>query len=79
MERKIQLVNNFAKFKGEFKADTGLEADENMQLYVHYVNARLADYSVQMAVHTMGEIINLPHYLASRINNKQENPVTQNA
>ncbi|GAB4337593.1 MAG: hypothetical protein OHK0038_16030 [Flammeovirgaceae bacterium] len=67
MAKKVQLVNNFAKFKPEFKIDTGLEADQNMSLYVQYVNARLADYNIQMAVHTMGEIIKLPNSLAASV------------
>jgi arginyl-tRNA synthetase len=72
MAKKVQLVNNFAKFKPEFKIDTGLDADQNMSLYVQYVNARLADYNIQMSVHTMGEIIKLPGSLAASVKSSLE-------
>jgi arginyl-tRNA synthetase len=40
--------NNFNAFKKDFKTDTGLKAEDNMALYIQYVNARLADWNMQI-------------------------------
>jgi hypothetical protein len=60
MRRKIELKNNFASFKEDFTRDTGLYADDNMETYIHYVNARLADYIYQMNVLTTDTLEKLP-------------------
>jgi len=60
MSRKIEFKNNFRNFKTDFKKDTGLDADKNMDTYIQYVNARLADNNFQMNWHIMNELINLP-------------------
>ncbi len=60
MSRKIELKNNFANFKEDFIKDTGLSADENMETYIQYVNARLTDYIYQMNLKTADTLERLP-------------------
>ena len=49
--------NNFDAFKKDFKTDTGLKAEDNMSLYIQYVNARLMDCSMQINQNILDEII----------------------
>ncbi|MDZ7775963.1 MAG: hypothetical protein U5L09_10410 [Bacteroidales bacterium] len=69
MSRKIDLKNNFGNFKQDFKKDTGLDADQNMDAYIQYVNARLADYNFQMNWEIMNELINLPDLIKFKTGN----------
>lgn len=48
--------NNFSKFKDSFMADTKLDADTNMQLYIAYYNARMADINWQASVKVLFEL-----------------------
>jgi hypothetical protein len=42
------ISNNFSNFKKDFTSDTGLVyGKETMNLYIQYVNARLADAGMQ--------------------------------
>ena len=60
MGRKIDLKNNFGNFKEDFTKDTGLKADENIETYIQYVNARLVDYNFQMSAQTTDTLEKLP-------------------
>ena len=40
--------NNYNRFKEDFKTDTGLEAESNIQTYISYYNARIADNTLQI-------------------------------
>lgn len=55
--QQLQLKNNFDKFKKEFKTDTGLKAEDNMALYIQYVNARIMDWSMQINQNILDEIL----------------------
>lgn len=44
----MKLANNFYAFIDDFEKETGLDARSNLQLYTHYVNARLADMNMQL-------------------------------
>lgn len=69
MSRKIDLKNNFGNFKKDFKKDTSLDADQNIEAYIQYVNARLADYNFQMNWEIMNELINLPDLIKFKSSN----------
>ena len=38
MSRKIDSKNNFKAFQSDFEKDIGLEANNNMELYIQYAN-----------------------------------------
>jgi len=67
----IQIHNNFQKFKADFKSDTGFNAEEKMDLYIQYFNARVNDYSAQVLHGLTHELLNkinfLPDTMALRI------------
>ncbi|WP_373060520.1 hypothetical protein [Zunongwangia sp. H14] len=59
MSKKITLKSNFSNFKKDFKADTGLDADQNIELYIQYYNARISDYNLQINMEIMNDIYGL--------------------
>jgi hypothetical protein len=63
--KEITIKNNFSQFKTEFKADTGLDAQGNMELYIQYFNARMNDKTFQINYHLTHLLLNkldfLPH------------------
>jgi len=70
MSRKIDFKNNFKSFEKDFESDTGLKMRDNMEAYIHYVNARFADQTFQMTWHMMNELINIPGQIAFEIQHK---------
>lgn len=52
----IEIKNNFNSFKTSFKKDTGLEASDNMSLYIQYYQARVTDELLQHIFHRLGDI-----------------------
>ena len=63
MSRKLTLKNNFSNFKTDFKKDTGRDASNSMETYINYVNARIADYNLQVNMEILNDISNLPNTL----------------
>jgi hypothetical protein len=61
--QQLQLKNNFDKFKKDFKTDTGLKAEDNVALYLQYINARLADYNFQLNTEIYNQLILLPGFI----------------
>ena len=64
MSKTIDLKNNFKSLKQDFEEDTGLKMNDNIELYIHYVNARFSDRTFQMTWHMMNELINVPSKIA---------------
>lgn len=52
------INNNFKTLKADFKTDTGKNADENIELYIHYFNARMLDKIMQYEHITQFEVLN---------------------
>lgn len=53
----IGFSNRFNEFRGEFTKDTGIQnIDENMDLYIQYVIARLADQNNKILTNISGEL-----------------------
>ena len=48
MNQKIELISNFENFKQDFKKETGLEANNNVEMYLTYYNGKCADISMQL-------------------------------
>ncbi len=63
----VTIKNNFETFKNDFKKDTKLDANSNMAIYVNYITARCADYSMQMSVAIYKELDLLPQYVANKL------------
>jgi hypothetical protein len=63
----ITLKNNFKAYKQDFKADTGLDADSNMALYINYVTARNSDYNMQIFNLVYSELKFLPDYIGTKV------------
>jgi len=59
MSKKITLNSNFSNFKKDFQKDTGLDPDQNMELYIHYFNARISDYNFQINMEIMTDLYQL--------------------
>ena len=57
------IQNNFQKFKSDFKSDTGLDAAQNMEVYIHYFNARMLDRIMQYEHITQFELLNKLEHL----------------
>jgi hypothetical protein len=66
----IVIKNNFNSLKEDFKKDTGKKAEDNLELYTHYVSARFADMIYQMNVHILQKISNLSQEIAFDLKQK---------
>ena len=64
---RIEFKNNFGSFEKDFTADTGLQKRDNIEAYINYVNARQMDRNLQMNMHIMGELVNIPRNTAAHI------------
>ena len=62
----ITINNNFQKFKKNFTEDTGLNADQNMQLYIQYVTARCTDYTAQVVHGLTHELLNKLDFMPNK-------------
>lgn len=60
----IKIKNNFDTYKADFKKNTGLDWDKNMEQYIAYYNARSADVSAQMSLYNHEVLNNLPNVLS---------------
>lgn len=67
----LTIKNNFNTFKQDFKKDTGLDPDVNLETYIAYYNARINDYNMQTNAAMLNEIVNLPSRLSFEL--KQAN------
>jgi hypothetical protein len=65
------IYNNFGKLKQEFKADTQLDADKNMEMYISYFNARMSDkifqYNHIIATELVNGLAHLPANMRMQI------------
>ena len=52
------IVNRFDVFKQDFRKDTGLDWDSNIQTYINYFNARVQDQIAQAENIYLGDILN---------------------
>lgn len=43
----IQIKNNFENLKEQFSKDTGKNWDEDLNVYISYVNMKINDYNMQ--------------------------------
>ncbi len=66
MSKKV--VNNFNAYEQDFQKDTGLTKKDNIDTYINYVNARVADKNMQLNNFIHTELVNLPDLLAHKIN-----------
>lgn len=53
-----KIQNNFSAYMEQFKKDTGLNAKENMEMFINYYNARCADNSAQLLAALLTEVGN---------------------
>jgi hypothetical protein len=51
----LKIQNNFENYKEAFKKDTGLDWQENLELYIKYYHAVVQDKTYQV----LGGILNL--------------------
>lgn len=61
------LKNNFETFKPDFKKDTGKDANQNIELYIQYYNARANDYAAQSLMFLVQDNSNHLSQLPDRI------------
>lgn len=52
----MTVKNNFERYKSDFKSDAKLNADENIELYIQYHNARSSDYNMQLITYLIDRI-----------------------
>lgn len=52
------LKSNYQHYKLDFKKDTGLDADQNQELYLSYYQARCSDTSMQLLHFLLNEVAN---------------------
>ena len=52
------INNNFKNLKADFMADTGKNADDNIELYIQYFNARMSDKIMQYNHIIATELVN---------------------
>ncbi len=53
----IGFTNRFNEFRSEFTKDTGIQnIEENIDLYIQYVNARFADQNNRLLTNMANEI-----------------------
>jgi len=64
---RIEFKNNFGSFEKDFTADTGLNKRDNIEAYINYVNSRQMDRNLQMNMHIMRELVNIPQTIAAHI------------
>ncbi len=63
-----EILNNFPKFKDQFKTDTGLEYNkENMSLYIQYFNSRMNDMAYQTTHLLTHQLLNKLNFLPGEI------------
>jgi hypothetical protein len=55
----IGVHNRFNEFRDDFRKDTGLSAEENMELYIQYVTARFTDQNHRLLTNMASEIQDL--------------------
>lgn len=67
MATTLNYVNNYAKFKEDFKKDTGLDASKNVAEYINYFNARMADMNYQMNFQLANQYLNEINLLPGNI------------
>lgn len=53
-----KIKNNFNNLKSDFKMDTGMDADSNMEVYISYFNARMSDKIMQSNYLILSEMVN---------------------
>lgn len=52
------LKSNYQHYKVDFKKDTGLDPDQNLNLYLNYYQARCSDTSMQLTHFLLNEVAN---------------------
>lgn len=71
MATKIEYLNNYDKFKEDFKKDTGSEWSPGSTAYTQYYHARIADMhhqaTMQIANRLLNDLDNLPDRTGIRI------------
>jgi len=44
----LKIINNFQTYKTDFKTNTGKDWNEDLQLYIQYIQARSLDTQMQI-------------------------------
>ncbi|MGF7074764.1 hypothetical protein [Mucilaginibacter sp. 3215] len=70
------IQNNFNNLKDDFKKDTGKNADDNIELYIAYFNARMTDRIMQTNHIMVNELANGLHILPDAIVRRMAEMIT---
>lgn len=67
MSTEIKFLNNYDKFKEDFKKDTGLNASNDVTSYIAYYHARISDMEYQLNFQALNLILNKIDFLPDTI------------